>query len=112
MEEINVPYEIRPKVRGRNKEMLKLIEQKAGLTKPITECGGDFACTGTKSARQQALQAIDDLVNKGYILFSFNDPCEKYISLQAGKVVSLIGQKGCVINKIRDSFHVELKLPD
>ena len=79
-----MPYDKRGTVRGRNNEMLNLIEKKAGLTNAIVECGGDFACTGSKSAREQAIQAISELVKKGYTLLSLTDPCEKTIMVQAG----------------------------
>jgi len=109
--EIDVVYNKRLAVRGPRNGTLQLIQEKTGV-EPITECGGTFRLRGVKSARREALQAIEDIVNKGYTLFSWDDGVEEVVEVPADKIGALIGPKGSVIKKLEETFRVKLKLPD
>jgi len=102
-----VPYDKRRLV----KVLLKMIQEKTKV-QPITEVGGDFTIKGPKCGCKEAAQAIKDIVNKGYTLLSYEDAAERPVPIQAGKISALIGPKGSVINKIREHFKVEIKLPN
>lgn len=111
-EEIDVIYQKRAQVKGPRGAMLQLIEEKAGLAKPITECGGTFSVIGAKEPRKMALKAIDDIVNKGFTLLSYEKGAEDVVKVEAGKVGALIGPKGSVIKNLQDGLNVRVKLPD
>merc|ERR1712232_1276012 len=89
---------------------IKLIQEKTWVTR-IDTTGMEFAISGPAKAVAEAEMAIKDLINKGYTHLAYDDFQEDFVMVLDRKLPDIIGKKGAMIIKLKETLGVEISIP-
>merc|ERR1719356_1451688 len=107
---INVPEKRIGIVIGPGGANIKQIQEKTGVTR-IDTAGGVFTVSGKGPNVQQARDAIDQLIQKGFCSILYEDFSENYVNVHPSHFPDIIGKGGVIIQKIKKELKVEVSIP-
>jgi len=89
---------------------IKMIQEKTKVTR-IDTAGGVFTISGSGPAVEQARDAIEQLINRGFCSLLYDDFSENYINVHPQYFPDIIGKGGVIIQKIKKELKVEVSIP-
>jgi len=107
---INVPEKKIGIVIGPGGATIKMIQEKTGVTR-IDTAGGVFTISGKGPNVEQARDAIDQLIQKGFCSILYEDFSENYVNVHPSHFPDIIGKGGVIIQKIKKELKVEVSIP-
>merc|ERR1719356_2230562 len=107
---INVPEKRIGIVIGPGGANIKQIQEKTGVTR-IDTAGGVFTVSGKGPNVQQARDAIDQLIQKGFCSILYEDFSENYVNVHPSHFPDIIGKGGVIIQAIKKELKVEISIP-
>eukprot|EP00971_Amphidinium_carterae_P298716 5934726-Amphidinium_carterae.1 len=99
--QVKIPESKIGRVIGPKGANIKLITEKTGINR-IDTTGELVTITGPKEAVAMAENAINELIEKGYMSLAFDDFTESFVNVHPSGFPDLIGKKGAVIREIKD----------
>jgi len=89
---------------------IKQIQEKTGVTR-IDTAGGIFTISGKGPNVEQARDAIDQLIQKGFCSILYEDFSENYVNVHPSHFPDIIGKGGKIIQEIKKQLKVEVSIP-
>jgi len=89
---------------------IKMIQEKTKVTR-IDTAGGIFTISGSGAAVEQAQDAINQLIERGFCSLLYDDFSENSIQVHPQYFPDIIGKGGDVIQKIKKELKVEVNMP-
>lgn len=89
---------------------INLIKEKTGVTR-IDTMGGVCTVSGPQESVDQAIAAIKELLEKGYMSLQFEDFSETKMEVHSSYLPDIIGRGGCVLRALRSELGVEIDIP-
>eukprot|EP00403_Amphidinium_massartii_P028771 CAMPEP_0178399146 /NCGR_PEP_ID=MMETSP0689_2-20121128/15132_1 /TAXON_ID=160604 /ORGANISM="Amphidinium massartii, Strain CS-259" /LENGTH=524 /DNA_ID=CAMNT_0020019919 /DNA_START=60 /DNA_END=1634 /DNA_ORIENTATION=- len=108
--QVKVPEAKIGRVIGPKGANINLIKEKTGIAR-IDTTGELVTITGPKEAVAMAENAINELIEKGYMALSYDDFTESSVNVHPSAFPDLIGKKGAVIREIKEKVGVEISIP-
>lgn len=105
---VNVPDKKIGIVIGPGGATIKQIQEKTKVTR-IDTAGGVFTISGPAAAVNEAKDAIEQLIAKGFCSILYDDFSENFVNVHPSYFPDLIGKGGVIIQKIKKELKVEVR---
>jgi len=108
--EVKVPEDRIGIVIGPKGATINMIKEKTDV-KNINLEGGILRIEGKPEAVEQARQAVEELLAKGFTSLSYENFKSDVVKVPTNALPDLIGKEGCIIRAIKDNLKVEITMP-